>query len=200
MFLKRSYSDREIVDAITSSGREEGRVIAHLLESNRGKVHGLILKMGGNKSDAENALIEGVTSVVLNIRKGSFKGDSAISTYLYSICRRIWLKSIEKEKRYSDWNESQNDLDSEVSPLTVMNEDQLKRDIDLLLSKLGKACQTVLKMWAAHYSMTEIAAKLEYKNAQIAMNKKNKCLKKMKEIVLENEVYTNELSTYLYKD
>jgi hypothetical protein len=53
-------------------------------------------------------------------------------------------------------------------------------------------------MWAGHFSMTEIALELNYKNAQIAMNKKNKCMKKLKEITLSNAGYSEQLKNYLY--
>ena len=171
--------------------------IKFLLEDNRENIKRMVIKMRGGEQDAENVLIEGVTSMVFNIRKKKFKGDSAISTYLYSICRRIWLKSLNKESRYVDWEEGQSSEATEDSPFSVYSDEQLKKDVYFLLGKLGDACQTVLRMWAGHYSMTEIAEKMNYKNAQVAMNKKNKCFKKLKEVALNNADYRKQLTSYL---
>lgn len=200
MFGKVTYSDSRIVELISSSGKSEGKAIQYLLDSNRLKIKSLVLKQGGSEQDAENILIEGVTSLVMNIRNQKFKGESSISTYLYAICKRTWLKSMQKEKRYSDWNEESDLGTSGESPFSFFNNEQLKAEVNFLLGKLGKACQTVLKLWAGHYSMTEIALRMEYKNAQIAMNKKNKCMKQLKELVLENASYREELSNYLYSE
>lgn len=198
MLFARSYSDEKIIELILKSGKSESQAIQFLLDSNRGKIKALILKMGGSDHDAESILIEGVTSLIFNIRKEKFKGDSTIATYLYSICRRVWQKSVQKEQRYTDLDSNQNSSADEASPFNAYSDSQLKEDVNFLLEKLGVACKTVLSMWAGHFSMTEIALELNYKNAQIAMNKKNKCMKKLKEITLSNAGYSEQLKNYLY--
>jgi hypothetical protein len=57
--------------------------------------------------------------------------------------------------------------------------------------------QTVLEMWSVHYSMSEIADLMRYKNAQIAMNKKNRCLTKLKSMVSDNPSLRERLKNYL---
>ena len=46
-----------------------------------------------------------------------------------------------------------------------------------LSTNLGEKCRKVLQMWSMSYSMTEIAEAVGYSNAQVAMNKKNACMK-----------------------
>ena len=84
-----------------------------------------------------------------------------------------------------------------IPPLLYFSEKELKEHVSFLLNQLGNACQMVLTMWAKHFSMTEIASQLGYKNSQIAMNKKNRCLGKLREILEENSGYSNALKSYL---
>jgi len=198
MFFTRSYSDNKVLELLSSGERSESKAIEFLLHENRAKISALVLKAGGSKHDAESILIEGVTSFVFNVRNGKFKKDSKISTYLYAICQRIWLKSQQKEKRYTDFEETHSETENDDSPFAAYSDAQLKDDVFFLLKQLGEACQTVLTMWAGHYSMTEIADTLHYKNAQIAMNKKNKCMKKLKEITASNAGLREQLTHYLY--
>ncbi|GAB5419058.1 MAG: hypothetical protein Crog4KO_05660 [Crocinitomicaceae bacterium] len=172
-------------------------MIQFLLDQNRSKIASYVLKNSGGKDDAEAILVEGVTNLILNVRKGQFKGESSLGTYLFAICKGLWLKTLRKEKRYTDLGDDKPLAIDENSPLTHFSESELQREVGFLLGKIGAACQEVLKLWAQHYSMTEIATQMEYKNAQISMNKKNKCLGKLKEIVRENQKYREQLQSFL---
>ena len=189
-------SDSEILVCIRQGGRKENKAIRQMLEVNRGKVKGYVLKNSGNSSDAETVLVEGVTAAVLNIRKGKFRGDSALSTYIFAICKSTWLKMAKKNKRFAD-PKDEDVIDEKGSPLDQFNDQEIKETVNSLLSRLGDACQKVLRMWSLHYSMAEIATELGYKNSQIAMNKKNKCLTKLKDMVRKSSGKSDLLSLYL---
>lgn len=190
-------SDSKIVEYLQEGGRKESRAIQQLLDQNRSKISSYVLKNSGNSSDAETVLVEGVTELVFNIRKGKFRGDSTLSTYLFAICRSVWLKSLKKNKRYADDDEIILMEDTADSPLQLFNEQQIKSEVSFLLSSVGEACKKVLEMWAQHYSMQDISVQLGYKNSQIAMNKKNRCLTKLKEIVKDNTSHRELLLSYI---
>ena len=52
-------------------------------------------------------------------------------------------------------------------------------------------------MWAQKYSMKEIAAALGYSNEQVVRNKKNHCLKELKELVRKNPEVRNLIGELL---
>ncbi|MFK7784847.1 MAG: RNA polymerase sigma factor [Crocinitomicaceae bacterium] len=190
-------SDSKIVEYLQEGGRKESRAIQQLLDQNRSKISSYVLKNSGNSSDAETILVEGVTELVFNIRKDKFRGDSTLSTYLFAICRSVWLKSLKKNKRYADDDEIVLMEDTADSPLQLFNEQQIKAEVSYLLSSVGEACKKVLEMWSQHYSMQDISVQLGYKNSQIAMNKKNRCLTKLKEVVKDNASHRELLLSYL---
>lgn len=190
-------SDSKIVEYLSEGDRKETRAIQQLLDQNRSKISSYVVKNSGNSSDAETVLVEGVTELVFNVRKGKFRGDSTLSTYLFSICRSLWLKSLKKNKRYADDDDIIHMEDASDSPLQLFNEQQIKSEVTFLLTSLGEACKKVLELWSQHYSMTDISAQLGYKNSQIAMNKKNRCLTKLKDIVKDNIAHRELLLSYL---
>ncbi len=190
-------SDSKIVEHLKEGGRKETRAIQQLLDLNRSKILSYVVKNSGNSSDAETILVEGVTELVFNVRKGKFRGDSSLSTYLFAICRSLWLKSLKKNKRYTDDADIIHMEDESDSPLQLFNDEQIKSEVSFLLSSLGEACKKVLELWSHHYSMTDISTQLGYKNAQIAMNKKNRCLTKLKDIVKDNASHRELLLSYL---
>jgi RNA polymerase sigma factor (sigma-70 family) len=194
----RFISDVQIIKFICSGGKSENKAIQYILDKNRAKIMSYVLKNSGSQSDADSVLIEGVTHLIFNVRKKSFRGESALSTYLFSICRGVWLKTLKKEKRYVDFDDDKEiSTETSSSPLDFFSEGELKKEMSSLLGQIGGTCKKVLKMWSEHYSMTEISEHLGYKNSQIAMNKKNKCLTKLKEIVKQNRGYREQLTSYL---
>jgi RNA polymerase sigma factor (sigma-70 family) len=192
-------SDRKIIDYICNGGKKESKAIQQLLDDNRGKIRAYVLKNQGNDSDAEMVLVEGVTELIFNVRKDKFRGDSALGTYLYTICRGTWLRTLKKRQRYTEFgSEGSNEVvDDSTSPLAFFTQDELQEEVKFLLGRLGEACEKVLNMWSHSFSMKEISLKMGYKNPQIAMNKKNKCLTKLKEVVSANASLRQILSDYI---
>lgn len=192
-------SDQKIVELICKADGREGRAIQQILDDNRKKIKSYVLKNQGNDADAEMVLVEGVTELIFNVRKGKFRGESALGTYLYTICRSVWLKMLKKRHRYTDLDvagsEEVEDISS--SPLDFFSQKELTEEVRALLSQVGEACSKVLSLWSHSFSMKEISVKMGYKNQQIAMNKKNKCLTKLKEVLKANASLKQNLSDYL---
>ena len=159
-----------------------------------------VLKNSGNSADAEEVLVEGVTHLVFNIRKNKFRGESQLATYLFALCSGVWLKNLRNTKRYTDINfeDQQNpELIDELTPFDHFNDGELRGEVSFLLNQLGNACKMVLELWAKHFSMTEISKELGYKNSQIAMNKKNRCMGKLKEVLVSNVALSDRMKSYL---
>lgn len=200
MLRIKHISDQQLIDLLHKSGRQESKAIQYLLDDNRKKITTHILKNKGDEQDASSILVEGVTHLVFNVRKEKFRGESKLGTYLFAICNGLWLKELKKRKRFSDFDTEENkheDLIDEITPLHHFNSEQLQEEVNLLLERLGNACKRVLRLWASHFSMTEISVQLGYKNSQIAMNKKNRCMNKLKEVAKENTLYHETLKSYL---
>ena len=109
-------------------------------------------------------------------------------TYLYAICRGIWFK------RFRKWNKEQDnralaveeEADHRTPEISLMEAEQ-KQLLLKLFDHLREKCKEVLYLWASAYSMQEIANQLDYTSSQVAMNKKNKCLKQLHQLIGEDE-------------
>ncbi|GJM34945.1 MAG: hypothetical protein DHS20C18_39460 [Saprospiraceae bacterium] len=187
MFGIKKYTDDALVKAIKYGDREADRAITYLLNRDFGKIKNLVIQRNGSEADAEDVFQEGLTALILNIRRGVYRGESAVSTYLHGICKGIWYKRFLKQVRETDYKKN----------LTVVEEDHLTPEISLmdeeqkllllsLFDQLREKCSEVLLLWANGYAMQEIANKLAYGSAQVVMNKKNKCLNQLQKLMQEN--------------
>ena len=68
-----------------------------------------ILNNNGNEDDAKDVYQEGIIVLYNKIKGGDFELSSKLKTYIYSVCRRIWLKKLSQQSRksneLSDFNE-----------------------------------------------------------------------------------------------
>jgi RNA polymerase sigma factor (sigma-70 family) len=184
MFGFKKYSDEALLEDLKSGGIKEGKAISQLIKTNKEKINALVLRSNGSTADAEDILLEGITALILSIRKGNFRGESSIHTYLYAICKGAWFK---KFKKYAKEQEYKRSLvvveeDANTPEISMMNLEQ-KQLLLTLFDELKEKCKEVLYLWASAYNMNEIAEQLSYNNAQVAMNKKNRCLKQLHELI-----------------
>ena len=198
MFVKRKYTSQTVVEDIKSGGIRENRAITYLIREYEGKIRAFITSRNGSTEDAEDVFQEGVTAMIMNIKADKYKGDSSIQTYLYAICKGIWYKKFNKNVRDRENKSTLTvaEIDHDTPEFMVLEEEQ-KSLIENLFDKLRSKCKETLYLWGQSYSMQEIADELGFKNSQVAMNKKNKCLNELRNLMKENTSVirlVNELS------
>ncbi|MDH3709772.1 MAG: sigma-70 family RNA polymerase sigma factor [Cyclobacteriaceae bacterium] len=181
MFKRQKYSDQQVVEAIKQGDRAEDQVISYLIEKNQGRINQLILSRSGSQEDAEDILQEALTALLFNVKRGSFKGESSVHTYLYAICKGMWYKRFKKYMREKDYQSTMivDDRDEDTPEIDLLDEEQ-RSLIEQMFDQLRAKCKEVLYFWGQGYAMSEIAEKLDFSGSQVAMNKKNKCLKELR--------------------
>lgn len=185
--IKRLFgSDSSIVADVRKGGAAEEKAIQSLLNHHRDMIVRLVTQQQGSDADAEDVLYESLTTLVLHLREGKFRGDSALSTYWYAIAKGIWYKRLRKRIREEDLGGKLAFEEGEIiDPELELESEDLRFSVRSLLGRLRPKCQEVLLLWGQHYSMDEIANKMEFKSAQNAMNKKSKCLRELKTLINE---------------
>ena len=185
---------------IKSNNLERENALRIIYKNNKVKVCSFILSNSGSEEEAKDIFQETVIAFYENVLKNKFKGDSAISTYLYSIARFKWLNQIKKNNiRMVHDTEYEQTEDFYKSPLATLIDDEKKEQILEVLGSIGGQCKKLLI--ASIYnnrSMKEIAEDGEYSSEQIVRNKKYKCLKKLKELIAEKPHLIQILKSNIY--
>lgn len=179
-------SESSIIAGIRKGGLEEDQAIRTLLDRHRDMIVGLVTRQQGSAEDAADVLYESLTTVVLHLREGKFRGDSALSTYWYAVAKGIWYKRLRKRIREEDLSGKLAFEEGEtIDPERELEDAEARFSVRALLGRLRPRCREVLLLWGLHYSMDEIAKKMEFKTAQNAMNKKSKCLSELKALLIK---------------
>ncbi|HET9054365.1 MAG TPA: sigma-70 family RNA polymerase sigma factor, partial [Cyclobacteriaceae bacterium] len=113
-----------------------------------------------------------------------------IKTYLYAVCRRLWLKRLAEKKRFSitiPEAETFEGIEAEMNDAEE-KEVSLKR-MGESLHALGEPCRSILEdFYIRDFSMEIIREKYGYTSADNAKNQKYKCLQRLKKLFFEKPV------------
>lgn len=148
-----------------------------------------VITNSGHEDDAKDVYQEALVVLYEKVRSGSLELHCQLKTYLYSVCRRLWLKQLTQRNRYMV-----RDVEADATEESAINQvnddlidhDERDRQFDLMadsLGKLGEPCRTLLEdFYIRHLSMQDITEKFGYTNADNAKTQKYKCLMRLKRL------------------
>ena len=192
--IKKSATDSAIIEGLIGSKAERNKALRHLYVENRDRLCSYVKSNSGSDAAAKDVFQESIIAFYENVRDGKYKGESAVSTYLYSIAKFKWLNQLKKDKvRDGHQNEIETDM-FENDPLTHLINKQRQDNIFDVLAELGSQCKELL-IASLYYgkSMKELVEAGTYSSEQIARNKKYKCLKHLKELIKQQPLLAKRL-------
>ncbi len=144
----------------------------------------LIMNNNGSEDDAKDVFQEGVLVLHDKIKSGDFELTSKLKTFLYSVCRRLWLKKLNQKSRFSgDIKDYEDHFVVEQDLEQHEEKDQQFLMMYSALVDLGEPCKTIIEDFYIHNSsMQDICDKFGYTNADNAKTQKYKCLQRLKKL------------------
>ena len=159
------------------------------------KVAAFVKKYKGDDADCEDLFQDGMVALYKLARRGKLNPTTNVEAYLYTICRNIWYKHLQKRKETIELDEKINSIPVEEVTLYSILEKEKKDAIDQVLTRIGDACKKLLVYYFYdRHKLKKIAELMEYASEQVAKNKKSECMKKLKTLVAENPSIKNRIS------
>jgi RNA polymerase sigma factor (sigma-70 family) len=178
--LKAETNEKALLQGLAKNDRKAIEVI---YKENFNVVQSLVVNNSGSVDDAKDIFQEALIVLYEKVKAGTFELNCQIRTYLYSVSRRLWLKRLMHQNRFST---------GEGHEETVAVEEDLegheKRDLEFTMMEkamagLGEPCKSLLEaFYLQKRGMQEIAASFGYTNADNAKNQKYKCLVRLKKL------------------
>lgn len=178
---------KEILKGIRT---KNNKVLQLIYAENYPLIKSYIQRKNGNSHDAEDILQE---SLILIFKKVSTNGitlESSFSTYLFSVCRFLWLRELEKRKlEFSD--ELEQDLIEKIDIDLIDDPDKFEKQslIQKCLLKLDPECRMLLMMYYDNAPMEDISENLGFSNNARTRKKKFNCKKKLIELIKSDPLY-----------
>lgn len=148
----------------------------------------LVLANNGNEDDAKDIFQEAVIVLYNKVKSGGFELNSKLKTFIYSVCRRLWLKRLSQKSRNisSDLTDFENIEAVEEDIARHEEKDAHFKQMEYALQQLGEPCKTIIEdYYIQNRSMQDISEKFGYTNADNAKTQKYKCLQRLKKIFFQ---------------
>lgn len=173
--------EKEVFKAI---GNNDKGAIEAVYKENYSLIQHFVINNNGSEDDARDIFQEAMMVLYEKSRQDDFELTCQIRTYLYSVCRRLWLKKLQYNRRI----ETQVENFDKIVPVEddLAEHDKLNDQYLIMrtaMGKIGEPCKSLIEAFYVHRkNMHEIAGFFGYTNADNAKNQKYKCLVRLKKL------------------
>ena len=175
----QEYTTLEISDGIKE---RDSSVLNFIYEKYFYQIKAFIKKNSGTDEDAQDVYQDAILVIYQKLTRENLKIDSSFNTYLYSVCRFIWLKKLDKrkiEKSFLVDSKKFINIDGGIEDWHELNERyQLYQEH---FKKLSFNCQKILELFLAKIPLKEIARILGLKSEVYVKKRKHICKEKLVE-------------------
>lgn len=174
-----NYTTRDILEGIK---KHDSDVLTFIYNKYYSEIRQFILRNSGEEEDAKDVFQESIIVLYRQLKEKSLELTCAINTYIFSVCKYIWLKQLNKRRpnMSPEYDLDENiEYNDEFENIVVDNE-----KYELYQShfrKIPEDCQRVLKLYLENKSIKEIASEMGF-TENYAKKRKYTC----KELLVKN--------------
>lgn len=182
-------SDTEIIAGIAVG---DNRIINKIYKYFFPSIAHMIVSNNGSNDEAKDVFQEAVMVLYDKITQQQFELNSKLSTFLYAVSRRLWLKQLSRKGHTLNTTDISDFEDILHVEEDIQEHQEIENQFEQMneaMHQLGEPCQTLLKdFYIKNLSMQEITEKFGYTNSDNAKTQKYKCLQRLKKIFFTNKI------------
>lgn len=147
-------------------------------------VFNLICSNNGSEQEAKDVYQEAMIAFYERAQQPDFVLTCKIKTYLYAVCKRLWLKRLNEKKRFlGNFEEADSFIGMEEEMVDLEEREKTFQLMKKAMEGLGEPCRSIIEeFYIRDLTMEQIRDKFGYTNADNAKNQKYKCLQRLKKI------------------
>ena len=185
----KSFTDEQILKGIL---RHDNVVLTHIYKHYFYKVNAFVRKNQGDEDDVNDVFQEAIIIIYRKLKENDLLFENrSFEVYLFSVCRFLWLKQLEKRKmekvKISDSLPFQDDIyDDDLVAVVSKNERYLLYQKHF--KNISTDCQKIMQLFFDKVSIKEIARIMGFKSEKYVKTRKYKC----KELLIERIKQDND--------
>lgn len=187
------YMDESIVEGMRLRDND---VIQYVYKSHYPTIKYFVKLNNGDEEDVKDIFQEAIIIIYKKANNNELKLDCSFKTYLYSICRNLWLKELEKRRgRNLEVKDSEEFVNISDNSVEEMYEQNIRYKIfQQHASQLSEDCQKVLRLFLDKVPLKEIARIMGYAGEKYAKKRKFQCKEKLVENIKADANYQRLVS------
>jgi RNA polymerase sigma factor (sigma-70 family) len=185
------HQDHRYIDALVNNDID---ILEELYRKFSGKIKWMVMHNHGSAEDAADVFQEGLLSIYRKAKTGNFTLTCPFEAFLYTVCKRRWLKELIKNKHDTVTINENDEYMIDERSFKLVDEIELMQERHRLFSRkldeLGQNCRQLLKLSWSGISMEEVANKLNISYAY-ARKRKTECMAKLMMLVKHSRAYND---------
>ena len=179
--LKAELNEQALLKGLAQN---DSKAVETLYKSHFTMIQHFVENNNGSFDDARDVFQEAMIALYEKVQLDSFVLTCQIKTYLFSICKHLWLKRLQQMGKYSSpLSENEESISIELEMGQIEKKDAAFAIMDRALNSLGEPCKSLLEGYYLNKKgMQELASQFGYTNADNAKNQKYKCLMRLKKL------------------
>ena len=179
--LKAELNEQALIKGLAQN---DSKAVETLYKSHFTMIQHFVENNNGSFDDARDVFQEAMIALYEKVQLDSFVLTCQIKTYLFSICKHLWLKRLQQMGKYSSpLSENEESISIEMDMGQIEKKDAAFAIMDRALNSLGEPCKSLLEGYYLNKKgMQELASQFGYTNADNAKNQKYKCLMRLKKL------------------
>jgi len=186
------FSNEELLRGILNNSNA---VLRFIYKSYYHEISAFVNRNSGTSYEAGEIFQEGIIVIYRKLKEEKLVlNNCSFKTYLYSVCRLLWLKQLEKRKKnvlkIEDTDQYSDKLyDDSLDELIHKNERyKLFQDH---FQRLGKDCQQILQLFFEKVSLREITEILGLSSENYAKKRKHQCKELLVNSIKQDSEFKN---------
>jgi len=179
--LKAELNEQALLKGLAQN---DSKAVEALYKNHFSMIQHFVTNNNGSFDDARDIFQEAMITLYEKVQLDNFALTCQIKTYLFSICKNLWLKRLQQMGKYSAPLSAQEETISVEEDLDRFEKkDAAFAIMDRALNSLGEPCKSLLEGYYLNKKgMQELASQFGYTNADNAKNQKYKCLMRLKKL------------------
>lgn len=179
------YTDEAIVEGIKI---RDNTIIQYIYSEYFPTIKFLVTTNSGTENDAEDVFQDALLIIYKKVVESGLILTSSFKTYLYSICRNLWLQRLDKKAFSSDflYIENLNNLQETLSSEKAREEGEKYKLFQLHFLTLSEDCQKILRLFLEKRALKDIARIMGFKSEKYAKTRKFMCKEKLKDKIMND--------------
>lgn len=153
------------------------------------KITSHIKMNSGNQFDAEDVFQKALLQLIARYRVKAFIIESSFDAYIFSTCRNLWRRELNKRKRMVT-NTKVVELSREADDMTMAVLEQEKWELfQEKLAQLSDNCKQLLKLFFEKVPYKEIVDKLGYNSDNVVRQRIFNCKSQLTKLIKNDSRY-----------
>ncbi|MEL6810846.1 MAG: sigma-70 family RNA polymerase sigma factor [Bacteroidota bacterium] len=169
----------------------DSREIQKIYQKNFLKVKRFILQNKGQEADAEDIFQKALIQITVRYRREKFEITSSFEAYLFTACKNLWRRELNKSKKWVTGEREVSLIDEEQDQALALLEQKRWELFTQNMERISENCRKILRLFFAKVSYRKMMEQLNYNSENVVRQRVFKCKAKLAQLVKNDPRYNS---------